>query len=56
MSNDFEDIIQKYYDIDLYPVDFRDVKNTLRNINSEGSKKLNGKIKVFITRDNLYKV
>lgn len=56
VEREYEDIVEKIYDADYIPVQFNDVEKTLRQINSEVSKKTNGQIKEALTRDELFRV
>jgi hypothetical protein len=53
---EYEDIVEKVFDIDYIPVNFRDVENTINMVNNEVSQKTNGQIRQALSREELYKV
>lgn len=55
VGRDFEDIIEKIYEVDYNQVNFKDVVGTLRKINGEISRETNGQINDVVTRDDLLK-
>lgn len=56
IGREYEDVVEKVFDVDYIPVNFVDVEKTLRDVNSEVAKKTNGQINQALTRDELYKV
>jgi serine protease inhibitor len=56
VSRDYEATIEKVYDADVFPVDFRDVVTTERVINGNVSAQTQGLITDTVTREDLFKV
>lgn len=56
VKRDYESIVEKVYDADVFPVIFADVDNTLRSINGQVSNLTAGQITDTISRDDLFKV
>jgi hypothetical protein len=53
---EYEAIVEKVFDVDYIPVNFRDVEKTLKDVNELVSSKTNGQIRQALTPDELYKV
>jgi serine protease inhibitor len=56
IGREYEDNVEKIYDVDYIPVNFQDVDNTLRTVNNMISRSTNGQISEAITRDDILKV
>lgn len=56
IGREYEDIVEKVYDVDYIPVNFQNVDATLNEVNGKVSQKTNGQIPQAITRDDLLKV
>lgn len=53
---DYEDIVEKIYEADYFPVNFQNVDRTLYEINQKVSQNTNGQIQQAVSRDDLLKV
>lgn len=56
IGREYEDNVEKIYDVDYIPVNFQDVERTLRDVNSKVSQSTNGQITDAISRDDVLKV
>lgn len=56
IGREYEDVVEKIFDVDYIPVNFADVEKTLREVNAQVSSKTNGQIQNALTRDELYRV
>ncbi len=56
VDREYEDVVEKVFDVEYIPVNFREVEKTLRDVNSEIARKTNNQITEALTRDEIYKV
>lgn len=56
VNPDYETRVEKAYEADVMPVNFLDVDNTLRSINSAVSNYTEGQITETVKREDLFKV
>lgn len=56
IGREYEDIVEKIYDADYIPVNFKNIEGTLREVNDVVSKNTNGQIREAVTREDLLKV
>jgi serine protease inhibitor len=53
---DYESLVEKVYDADVFPVNFLEVEKTLNIINSQVNRLTEGQIPDTVTREDLFKV
>lgn len=56
VNPEYETRVEKAYEADVYPVNFLDMDNTLRSINSAVSNYTEGQITETVKREDLFKV
>jgi hypothetical protein len=56
IGREYEDIVEKVYDVEYFPVNFQDIERTNYEINNNVSISTNGQIREAVTRDDLLKV
>lgn len=56
IGREYEDIVEKIYDADYIPVNFKNIEGTLREVNDVVSRNTNGQIREAVTREDLLKV
>lgn len=55
VQREYEDNVEKIYDVDYIPVNFQDVENVLREVNGKVSQNTNGQINDAISREDVLK-
>jgi serine protease inhibitor len=55
IGRDYEDVVEKIYNADYIPVNFKNIEGTLREVNDVVSKNTNGQIREAVTREDLLK-
>jgi serine protease inhibitor len=55
-DREYEDIVEKIYDVELLPVNFADVDQTLNIINTKVYEQTSGQISGAVQRDDILKV
>lgn len=55
IGREYEDIVEKIYDADYIPVNFKNIEGTLREVNDVVSRNTNGQIREAVTREDLLK-
>ncbi|XP_070491968.1 serine protease inhibitor 77Ba-like [Chironomus tepperi] len=55
IGREYEDIVEKIYDADYIPVNFKNIDGTLKEVNDLVSKNTNGQIREAVTREDLLK-